>query len=611
VVDTLWPTDVDDPLSSAWDESVNAGGRDETLQAQTEWQEAPIAWIVSKLGVPEHTLRWALNPEYEGHAWDGDVDPLAEVADALVAWEDVGVESGTGTGKSFLLACLILWFVACWKGARVFTFAPKEDQLRLYIWSEIGKLWPRFQAMFPDAELTDLRIRMVEGTDEWGAWGYSVGLRAGEEVATKAAGMHAEHMLLVYEEMPGIPLPVVTAGENTATAPHNLRVGIGNPDHQADALHVFCTSPGVRHVRMSALDHPNVVCGRDVVPGAVSVKAVDRRRVKYGADSRLYLSRVCGISPTESEDALIRWSWCEAAAQRYQDERYRVGLPALGVDVANSENGDHAAIARWQGACLTEVVSFQCPDASILGVRVAGEMAPSPFDPASGVEARHVGVDSVGVGASTVNKLKELGKRIRALNGGSSANPGVDEDVRYRTHPDESTGEEGGPSVVESERYKNLRSQMWWQMREDLRMNRVAFPNDEDLFRDLTTPTFRTLGGKIIVESKETIRERLRRSPDKGDATVYGNWVRRRRPLPKSQTKPDRNVDTGLEKVLARHAEAQRGRYGPVKGLVRKSRPAVTPVTVEATPAPAPSAPAPTAQDFSAGIAALLAQVKP
>lgn len=538
----------------------------EGIAAHEEYQNDALGWIVDKLGIPEETLRWSLNAGYAAHEWDGSVDPLAQVCDALAAWEDVGVESGTGTGKSFLMACLILWFLACWKGARVFTFAPKEDQLRLFIWAEVAKLWPRFIAMFPAAVLTDLRIRM-DGTDEWGAWGYSVGLRADEEVATKAAGMHAEHMLLVYEEMPGIPLPVVAAGENTSTAPHNLRAGIGNPDSQHDALHAFCTSSGVRHVRMSALDHPNVVTGIDSIPGAVGRKAVERRRVKYGEDSRLFQSRVRGISPTESEDALIRLAWCEEAAKRWGDERYRVGLQALGVDVANSENGDKAAVSYWQGACLTHVVSKACPDASVLGLEVA-TTAGGYGGLAESVSPRHIGVDSVGVGASTVNKLKELGLRVQALNGGSRSAPETDEDVRYRTHPDEK--EKEGPSVLEAERYNNLRSQMWWQMREDLRLNRIAMPNDPDLFRDLTTPTYETRNGKIVVESKETIRERLGRSPDKGDAAVYGNWVRRRRPLPPPPAAPTpRNEDRGLEKLLDRMQQEQDRRHGVGKGLVR------------------------------------------
>jgi hypothetical protein len=97
----------------------------------------------------------------------------------------------------------------------VFTFAPKEDQLRLYIWKEIGKLWPRFQAPFPGAahrphDPHARRHRRLVGRARLR------GRREGRrETSTKAQGMHAAHMLLVYEETPGIPLPVLEAGENT------------------------------------------------------------------------------------------------------------------------------------------------------------------------------------------------------------------------------------------------------------------------------------------------------------------------------------------------------------------------------------------------------------
>lgn len=525
---SVWPEEVD-TLARIFGDALQTN----CVQPDVGYQCDAIGWIVDRLGVDRESLVWSEGPGYAAHEWDGTRDPLVAICAALEASEDVGVESGTGTGKSFLAACLILWFLACWRGARVFTFAPKEDQLRLFIWMELSKLWPRFRLLFPTAELTDLRIRM-DGTDEWGAWGYAVGVRAGEDVATRAAGMHAEHMLIVTEETPGIHPSVMAAHENTCTAAHNIRLALGNPDNQQDTLHQFCASTGVTAVRISALDHPNVVTGRETIPGAVGARSIERRRLKYKDDNRLFLSRVRGISPSESASALIRWEWCVAAAARYNDERYRQGLLALGVDVANSEHGDKAAIARWQGACLTEVESKACPDASILGVQVHTEAVES------GVLPIHIGVDAVGVGASTINKLKEWlpFRRVRALYGGANRSPmsEVDTDVRWRTHPDED--DEQGPTVLEAERYNNLRSQMWWQMREDLRLNRVALPDDDELFRDLTTPTYKTQGGAIVVEQKEEIIKRLGHSPDKGDAAVYGNWVRRRQPLPKDVPKP-------------------------------------------------------------------------
>lgn len=533
-----------------------------------EYQRDPVRFAVEKLGMPEHTLRWSMNPGYENHVWDGTPDPIVAMADALANYEDVGAESGTGLGKSHALGWLSLWFLASWGGARVFSYAAKEDQLDLYAWNEIRKLWPRFRRLFPMARLyKSLRIRMDGAEDEgelagWGADGRTVGVGAGEEIATKAAGMHAPDMLILGEEVPGWELAVTLALENTCTDVHNLRFYVGNPDHQHDPLHQHCISPGVRHVRLSALDHPNVVCNnvRDpkwedlendvpVVPGAISRKSIQRRALKYGVESRIYRSRVRGISPEEAEEALIKAVWVREAFQRYLDEQKRrelweQGYEARGVDVAQSDGGDLAAIARGHGAVLYECVAFPVGeghptrDSSVLGRNVATEVA------LKGINPRHVGVDPVGVGAGTVNKLRELSLQVPSLNGGETPWPALDENLLR----------EKGIGLREEELYWNLRAQMHWQMREDLQHGRLAIAPDEELLRDLTTPTWRTRNGKILVESKEDIRTRLKRSPNKGDAAIYWNFVRWRRAMPEEEQQP-----SAWDPEVLRH-EAREGR---------------------------------------------------
>lgn len=513
--------------------AVHRVGKSDAAEPHAEYQDRPLDWIVDKLGVARESLEWATTGSYKGHRWDGTPEPLKAILEGLVDWHDVGVESGTGTGKSFLAACVVLWFLAVYENARVYTYAPKEDQLRLFMWSEIGKLWPGFQRHFPGAKLSDLRIRMDGETDKWSAHGYAVKIRAGEESATGAQGAHAEHMLLITEETPGIDPSVMAAIANTKGADHNLQLALGNPDSQHDELHRFCLKPGVVHVRISALDHPNVVTGRQVVPGATGRRSIEKRREEYGEDNRLYLSRVRGISPEEAADALIKGVWCHEAIERYSMAPFRIGGMALGVDVAASEAGDMAAIARWQGACLLEVESRVCPDPVALGVDVGAEMEASQVDP------YRVGVDAVGVGAGTVGRLTEMGYTVRALKGGSVS--AVDEVAQKRS----------GKGVKRQEKFANLRAQMWWQMRLDLQAGIIALPDDSELIEDLTTPTWFTRNSTIYVEPKEDIKDRLGRSPDKGDAAVYGNWVRKRVDLPEDENVlPLTNYDRKYERVV-------------------------------------------------------------
>ncbi|KKL95539.1 hypothetical protein LCGC14_1853520, partial [marine sediment metagenome] len=267
--------------------------------------------------------------------------------------------------------------------------------------------------------------------------------------------------------------------------------------------------------------------------------------------------------------------WCKEAAKRWGDEDLRDGPLALGVDVADSPTGDQSAIARWQGACCTEVVPFHAADASEVGRIVYREINDSD----NPVNPRHVGIDAVGVGASTVNELKRLGVRVRILSGATRPVPQIDTEVLWSKtdKSDDGTPRPTGPRIVEAERYANQRSQVLWRLREDLRLNRIALPDDKKLFEELTAIEYEEPGGKITIAPKKLIKIALGRSPDRADAVAYGNWVRPRRPLrqaKKEEPKANRNVDRGLEKLLARSqkriAAEQRRMKRFLKGLERK-----------------------------------------
>lgn len=473
---------------------------------QLFYQKHPFNYMVERLGVRPESLDWSMLPEYANHKWDGTPNPLMAILNNLAQGiTRIGVESATGPGKTYLGACIVFWFLECFENSLVVTTAPKQDQLSLHIWKEIGRMHDKFGR----GDLISLKLRMIPGKDDWIAVGFVAGIVANEESSTKAQGFHEEHMLIIIEETPGVPSPIITAFQNTCTAPHNIILAFGNPDHQLDNLHKFCSLPNVEHITISAYDHPNIVLDdASFIPGACSQAGIKDMLVRYGSrENPLFLSRARGISPGQSEDALIRLEWLNAAAERYKaltDERGKIdiakilGDAALGVDVANSEAGDKAALAHGKGDVLLSVIDFHCPDSTQLGKRDVYH-----FMKEKNIIAERVGVDGVGVGAGTINGLKELGIRVTNLIGSE----------KQVTHK-------------EAEDFRNLRSQMYWQVREDLRNDIIAIPYDPDLFADLVTPKWITRNGEIIVESKEEIKKRLGHSPNKGDAVVYWNWIR-------------------------------------------------------------------------------------
>ena len=519
------------------------------VRAHVEYQRDPIGWAEDKLGIPRYSLVWSLCPgyyDYNGvlvHEWDGTADPLAAAFRAIADWKDVAIESGTGTGKSYGVAVLILWFLACFPNAEVYTFAPTEDQLKLYIWKNIQDLWPRFQSHFPTAQLTSLTIRMLGGTNErWSAHGRAVQLRAGEDVSTRAAGMHAEHMLLVYEETPGIDKAVMAAGRNTCTAPHNLRIAIGNPNHQLDTLHQMAREPGVVAIRMSSLDHPNVVTrNANLIPGAIAQKSIDSRREEYGEDDPVFKSRVRGISPEQASNSLIRLDWLRAAAERYE-KRKEEGLPVQvtgkGVDAANSTHGDRACIVDFADNVCIRIESFPCPDSNALGRKIVAEAQ------RWGLEAIRVGVDAIGVGAGTVNEARRLGFFLVALYAGGKP-------LRMMEKRPDGKLAEWSPDV---NLFDNLRAQMYWQAREDLRNGVIDVPKNMRLWEELVAHTFEDDNKVVKLVSKDTIRETLGRSPDHADAFVMANWVRART-IELTQPEPSQGKSLGYDYKTGRPRE--------------------------------------------------------
>lgn len=475
------------------------------------YQTHPLEYLVERLGFRLNTIDWAANPEYQDHKWDGTVNPFVFLLECLSqGMKKIGVESATGTGKTKIGAGIALWFLDCFENSLVVTTAPKEPQLKLHIWKEIGVMYPSFNK----GSLSTLRLNMHEDPrlTDWQAIGFVAGVAADEQSSTKAQGFHAEHLLIIIEETPGVPQPIIEAFQNTADGPHNIILAFGNPDHQLDNLHRFCQLPNVTSMRISGYDHPNVVLKNpSFIPGAVTLDGINDKKLRYGEEGSLFLSRAKGISPGQSVSSLISLKWIKEAIERWKnlcdetgklDETKIQGEKALGVDVANSEAGDKAAIAKGKGVVLFSVVDFHCPDSNILGKRDVAQLMKDEK-----IKDKNVGVDSVGVGAGTVNALKEMDHYIAALGGADT--------------PADLPNQE--------ERFKNLRSQMWWQLREDLRNGIIALPDDQELVADLITPEWEPKDGKVIVESKETIKKRLGHSPNKGDAVVYWNWVRNSR----------------------------------------------------------------------------------
>lgn len=196
----------------------------------------------------------------------------------------------------------------------------------------------------------------------------------------------------------------------------------------------------------------------------------------------------------EDPDQLIKaeWVW---AAQNVEPIMSRP--PRLGVDVGRYGD-DPTTIATMEGNALLGTSSH--PKLSIdrtIDI-VAIRMHEAPFPE----EAR---VDGVGLGAGVVDGLIRKGYKVTDVIAG--AKPIERKDSFFK--------------------FKNLRSQMWWEFREKLRQRLISFPPgvSDELVADLTTIRYTIDKDKVIqVESKDQLKKRLGRSTDEGDAVIQADF---------------------------------------------------------------------------------------
>ena len=67
--------------------------------------------------------------------------------------------------------------------------------------------------------------------------------------------------------------------------------------------------------------------------------------------------------------------------------------------------------------------------------------------------------------------------------------------------------------------YLNLRAELWFAIKDWLAQRDCRLPNDDELVSELAAPSYKyTSTGKIKLESKEEMRKRGIKSPDKADA---------------------------------------------------------------------------------------------
>jgi hypothetical protein len=194
---------------------------------------------------------------------------------------------------------------------------------------------------------------------------------------------------------------------------------------------------------------------------------------------------------------LIPTDWIRKAQQRWENRpKPEQPITQVGVDVSRGGNDRTILTPRIDNYfCEQQVEQGVTTDD---GIKVAQLIMAKQYP-----KSTRICLDAIGVGTSPLDLLRIAGLRPVSLIGSESS-----------TARDK-TGQLG---------FFNKRAEWYWKLREALDPNSgqdIALPPDPELRADLSAPKWELTPRGIKVESKDDIKERLKRSPDKGDSVVY------------------------------------------------------------------------------------------
>lgn len=204
----------------------------------------------------------------------------------------------------------------------------------------------------------------------------------------------------------------------------------------------------------------------------------------------------------DDQRQLIPSEWVRAAQKRWTPRPPNdAPMTAMALDVAQG-GADDTVIAARHDAWFAPLIA------------VPGKETPTPSSAAALiVKHRRSGAAVIidvggGYGGGVVENLRSNGIEVLSYNGANSSMARTKDRLLA---------------------FANKRAESWWKFREALDPDQdggsaIALPDDPILLGDLTAPTFEVHARGILIEAKDDIKDRIGRSPDRGDAVVM-SWA--------------------------------------------------------------------------------------
>ena len=420
-----------------------------------------------------------------------------EILESVRDYDRVAVRSCNGSGKTFVAAHAVLWWLFTRPEGVAITTAPTRRQVEDLLWREIRGSYHKNM----DSLWGDLRRTRLEVSPRNFAMGFST------NKVERLQGFHAEELLFVVDEASGVSDDIFAAIRSTMTSAVGKTLMIGNPTNRYGNFYQAFHGHGA-HWHQIAVTAFDWIGSEDKPSRAksrlVTQSWVDQLREMEGVDSAEYQVRVLGNFALEGADSLISVSDIETAIKRWERTELRIkrygdlakpdkSMPmVVGVDVARFGNDRSVACAR-RGRRVDQIEAWRRVDTMTTAKRV--------FEFATGKGAEVIVVDESGVGGGVLDRLRNL---CEESGSGISC-----------------VGINGARQARKKESFANLRAELFWGLKTRFHQRDIELPNDRQMVSELSGLRYEfSSRGQLQLKDKRKYSGSYGGSPDKADALM-------------------------------------------------------------------------------------------
>lgn len=391
----------------------------------------------------------------------------------------ISVKSAHGVGKSSACSWAMLWVILTHYPSKQVCTAPTSSQLFDALWAElranITKLPEALQVLL---DVTTDRVALKAAPDEC----FISARTARAEKPEALQGVHSTGRVVLYaDEASGVDEQVFEAAIGSMSGHNATTVLTSNPTRTSGFFYETHHRAKDEWWRMT-ISAPDCEL--------VSPDYIRQVAMQYGEGSNVYRVRVLGEFPLADDDTLIGLELAQSAVSR--DVVQNPNAPILwGLDVARFGTDSSALCKRQANVVLEPVKTWKNLDLMALTGAVLHEYESVDFK----MRPAEILVDSIGLGAGVVDRLRELNLPARGINVGES------------------------PAF--KGQFANLRAELWSKAKAWLEAKDCKLPRDERLVNELSSPRYSFMSnGKLKLESKDDMKRRGLASPDVADAFV-------------------------------------------------------------------------------------------